>query len=88
MIQILAVVAEAERERMLVQTSDCHNDRFGRKPHTATASALVLIRQGQWFKAVAEKTGIVRATCFRLKKRTGGVRCFAGYIRSGMMALI
>lgn len=75
-IQILAAVAEAERERILERTNDgrvaamASGVRFGRKPHHATFSALDLIRQGQSLKVVAEKTGISRATYFRLKKRT------------------
>ncbi|EQA1624953.1 helix-turn-helix domain-containing protein [Enterobacter asburiae] len=43
--------------------------RSGRKPHHTTFSALDLIRQGQPLKVVTEKTGISRATYFRLKKR-------------------
>lgn len=74
-IQILAAVAEAERERILERTNDgraiamASGVRFGRKPHHATFSALDLIRQGQPLKVVTEKTGISRATYFRLKKR-------------------
>lgn len=43
--------------------------KFGRKPHSATVSALGLIRQEQSFKTVAEKTGISCATYFRLKRK-------------------
>jgi len=74
-IQILAAVAEAERERILERTNDgraiamASGVRFGRKSHHATFSALDLIRQGQSLKVVTEKTGISRATYFRLKKR-------------------
>ncbi|WP_208598150.1 recombinase family protein [Kosakonia oryziphila] len=74
-IQILAVVAEAERERILERTNDgrvvamASGVRFGRKPHPATASSLTLIQQGLSFKAVSEKTGISRPTYFRLKRR-------------------
>ncbi|MFA3777117.1 recombinase family protein [Yersinia sp. 1652 StPb PI] len=73
-IQILAAVAEAERERILERTNDgrvaamATGVRFGRKPHPATSSAQALIRQGLSFKAVQEKTGISRATYFRLKR--------------------
>lgn len=76
-IQILAAVAEAERERILERTNDgrvaamASGVKFGRKQHSATVPALELIQQGQSFKAVAEKTGISRATYFRLKKRSG-----------------
>ena len=74
-IQILAAVAEAGRERILERTNEgrvsamASGVRFGRKPHPATASALTLIRQGVSFKAVSEKTGISRSTYFRLKRR-------------------
>ncbi|MDQ9127703.1 recombinase family protein [Serratia fonticola] len=73
-IQILAAVAEAERERILERTNDgrvaamAAGVRFGRKPHPATPSALALIRQGFSSKTVQEKTGISRATYFRLKR--------------------
>lgn len=73
-IQILAAVAEAERERILERTNDgrvaamATGVRFGRKPHPATSSAQTLIRQGLSFKAVQEETGISRATYFRLKR--------------------
>lgn len=75
-IQILAAVAEAERERILERTNDgrvaamASGVRFDRKPHHATFLALDLIRRGQPLKMVAEKTGISRATYFRLKKPT------------------
>ncbi|MBG6246748.1 DNA invertase [Candidatus Symbiopectobacterium sp. 'North America'] len=74
-IQILAAVAEAERERILERTNDGRTTamasgvRFGRKPHRATAAALMQIRQGHSFKEVTEKTGISRATYYRLKKK-------------------
>jgi len=74
-IQILAAVAEAERERILERTNDgralamASGVLFGRKPHPATPLALTLIRQGVSFKAISEKTGISRPTYFRLKKR-------------------
>ena len=51
-IQILAAVAEAERERILERTNDgqvtamASGVRFGRKPHPATASALTLLNRG------------------------------------------
>jgi DNA invertase Pin-like site-specific DNA recombinase len=73
-IQILAAVAEAERERILERTNDGRNAamaagvRFGRKPHPGTTAALSLVQQGVPFKVVAEKTKISRATYFRLKK--------------------
>ncbi|MEL5515598.1 recombinase family protein [Serratia bockelmannii] len=70
-IQILAAVAEAERECILERTNDgraaamASGVRFGRKPHSATSSARTMIREGHTFKAVMEKTGISRATYFR-----------------------
>nr|WP_241574312.1 hypothetical protein [Rosenbergiella nectarea] len=51
-IQILAAVAEAEHERILERTNDgraaamASDVKFGRKSHSATVSALELIRQG------------------------------------------
>ncbi|WP_127958539.1 recombinase family protein [Serratia microhaemolytica] len=74
-IQILAAVAEAERERILERTNEGRiaamdsGVKFGRKPHPATATALSLIQQGLPFRTVAEKTGISRPTYFRLKRR-------------------
>ncbi|ECK6152962.1 recombinase family protein [Salmonella enterica] len=73
-IQILAAVAEAERERILERTNDgrlaamASGVKFGRKPHSKTKTAQFLIKQGESFKIVCEKTGISRATYFRLKK--------------------
>ncbi|ERT12239.1 recombinase family protein [Photorhabdus temperata] len=74
MIQILAAVAEAERERILERTNDGRvaamesGVKFGRKPHKKSAIAQELIRQNQPAKTVMERTGISRATYFRLKK--------------------
>ncbi|MDV5373203.1 recombinase family protein [Enterobacter hormaechei] len=73
-IQILAAVAEAERERILERTNEgrviamAAGVRFGRKPHHKSAAALELIRHETPIKLVMEKTGISRATYFRLKK--------------------
>lgn len=75
-IQILAAVAEAERERILERTNDGRiaakelGVKFGRRPHSKTTIAQTLIQHGEPFKIVAEKTGISRATYFRLKKKT------------------
>lgn len=73
-IQILAAVAEAERERILERTNEgrvaamAAGIRFGRKPHPLTSSVLSLIEQGDSVKSIQDKTGISRATYFRLKK--------------------
>ena len=75
-IQILAAVGEAERERILERTNDgriaamASGVKFGRKPHPKTTTAQFLIKQGESFKMIYEKTGISRATYFRLKKQT------------------
>ncbi|EDH2826658.1 recombinase family protein [Salmonella enterica] len=75
-IQILAAVAEAERERILERTNDGRiiakesGVKFGRKPHPQTKIAQSLIKQGEPFKMIVERTGISRATYFRLKKQT------------------
>ncbi|WP_282808405.1 recombinase family protein [Hafnia alvei] len=74
-IQILAAVAEAERERILERTNEgrliamASGVKFGRKPHLKTDSAMALIDQKQPARVVMEKTGISRATYFRLKKK-------------------
>lgn len=74
-IQILAAVAEAERERILERTNEgrvaamSSGVKFGRKLHSGTSSALYLIEQGESLNNVISKTGISRATFFRLKKR-------------------
>lgn len=71
-IQILAAVAE--RERILERTNDgrvaamAAGVRFGRKPHQKSDAARTLIHQKQPANTVMEKTGISRATYFRLKK--------------------
>lgn len=78
-IQILAAVAEAERERILERTNDGRTAamaagvKFGRKPHQKSALARELIQQNTPFKIVMEKTGISRATYFRLKSLEGNV---------------
>lgn len=71
-IQILAAVAEAERER----TNDgrlvamAAGVKFGRKPHQKSAIVRELISQNVPVKLAIEKTGISRATYFRIKKLT------------------
>ncbi len=73
-IQILAAVAEAERERILERTNDgrviamAAGVKFGRKPHRKSVIALQFIRQKMTAEAVMNKTGISRATYYRLKK--------------------
>ena len=75
-IQILAAVAEAERERILERTNEgriaamASGVKFGRKPHSQSAMVRELIAQDAPEKTVLEKTGISRATFYRLKKRT------------------
>ena len=75
-IQILAAVAEAERERILERTNDgriaamAAGVKFGRKPHKKSEIARELIHQNQSVSFVMERTGISRATYFRLKKHT------------------
>ncbi|WP_250275774.1 recombinase family protein [Escherichia coli] len=73
-IQILAAVAEAERERILERTNGgriaalAAGVKFGRKKHPRTPTALELISQGESLSSVTEKTGISRSTYFRLKR--------------------
>ena len=73
-IQILAAVAEAERERILERTNDgrivamASGVKFGRKPHSKAALVRQLINQKLSEKIILEKTGVSRATYFRLKK--------------------
>jgi DNA invertase Pin-like site-specific DNA recombinase len=73
--QILAAVAEAERERILERTNDgriaalAAGVKFGRKKHPRTPTALELISQGESLSSVTEKTGISRSTYFRLKEQ-------------------
>ena len=75
-IQILAAVAEAERERILERTNDGRQAamikgvKFGRKPHRKAELANELINKDVQVKEVMEKTGISRATYFRLKRKT------------------
>lgn len=73
-IQILAAVAEAERERILERTNEGRiaaktaGVKFGRKLHQSTEDASKLISQNHTMDVVMENTGISRATYFRLKK--------------------
>ncbi|MDA5496268.1 resolvase [Yersinia aleksiciae] len=73
-IQILAAVAEAERERILERTNDGRivamelGVKFGRKPHSKSAFFWQLINQNQSEKIALEITRASRATYFRLKK--------------------
>jgi DNA invertase Pin-like site-specific DNA recombinase len=75
MVQILAAVAEAERERILERTNEGRQFakesgvKFGRKPHKSTTQAQNMIIQEASMKDIIERTGISRATYFRLKKR-------------------
>jgi len=75
-IQILSAVAEAERERILERTNDGRQAamaagiKFGRKPHKNSDLAKKLISQNVSVKEVITKSGISRATYFRLKKST------------------
>ncbi|AWR85248.1 TPA: recombinase family protein [Escherichia coli] len=72
-IQILAVVAEAEREHILERTNDGRlvamvaGVKFGRKPHQKSAMIREFISQSATVKLIIEKTGISRATYFRIK---------------------
>jgi len=74
-IQILAAVAEAERERILERTNDGRQAamaagiRFGRKPHKGAKLAKILIDQGVPSHEVMERSGVSRATYFRLKQK-------------------
>ncbi|MBK5145576.1 recombinase family protein [Budviciaceae bacterium BWR-B9] len=73
-IQILAAVAEAERERILERTNEgrvaamASGVKFGRKQHPSTSLAITLIQQGEPLQTVISKTKISRATYFRLKR--------------------
>ncbi|MCW7552657.1 recombinase family protein [Endozoicomonas gorgoniicola] len=73
-IQILAAVAEAERERILERTNEGRlaakesGVKFGRKPHKSTDQAKAMISEGVPMKDVMERAGVSRATYFRLKK--------------------
>lgn len=73
-IQILAAVAEAERERILERTNDgrqaamASGVKFGRKIHKGTELAKSLIARKISMEDVIDKTGVSRSTYFRLKK--------------------
>ena len=73
-IQILASVAEAERERILELTNEgreaalANGVQFGRKPHKNTELAKQLIASDNAMNIVISKSGISRSTYFRLKK--------------------
>lgn len=73
-IQILAAVAEAERERILERTNEGRlaakksGVKFGRKPHKSRDQAKAMINEGVSIRDVMERTGVSKATYFRLKK--------------------
>ena len=73
-IQILAAVAEAERERILERTNDGRQAameagvKFGRKLHKGRELAQSMINQDFSLREIMEKTEISRATYFRLKR--------------------
>ncbi|MCA6914395.1 MULTISPECIES: hypothetical protein [Enterobacterales] len=72
-IQLLAAIAEAERERRVERTNNgkvvamAAGVKFGRKPHQSSGMALELIHFDILIKVMMGKTGISRATYFRLK---------------------
>ncbi|WP_413733408.1 resolvase [Sodalis sp. RH21] len=72
-MQILAAVAE--REHILERTNDgrlvamAAGVKFGRKPRLESDGAMTLIHQQQPARLVMEKTGISRATYFRLNRK-------------------
>lgn len=72
-IQILATVAEAKRERILERTNGgrltakASGVKFGKKPHKGTGQAKITIRQDVPMRDVMERTGGSGATYFRLK---------------------
>lgn len=76
LIQILAAVAEAERERILERTNEgriaamASGVKFGRKQHRQSDMVRELITQDAPEKTILEKTGVSRATFYRLKKMT------------------
>jgi len=67
---------EGTRERILERTNDGRKTamikgvKFGRKPHKKAELANELINKDVQVKEVMEKTGISRATYFRLKRKT------------------
>ncbi|MBR9867554.1 MAG: recombinase family protein [Oceanospirillales bacterium] len=73
-VTILSAVAQAERERILERTNEGRiaameaGIQFGRKPHKNRQKALKLICDSEPMAEVISKTGISRATYFRLKK--------------------
>jgi DNA invertase Pin-like site-specific DNA recombinase len=73
-IQILAAVSEAERERILERTNDGRKAameagvQFGRKIHKSTELAKTMIADKAKMKEVMSEAGISRATYFRIKK--------------------
>jgi DNA invertase Pin-like site-specific DNA recombinase len=75
-IQILAAVAEAERERILERTNDgriaamAAGVKFGRKPHQKSALARELIQQNTPVKIVMKKNQYFSCNIFQNKKLT------------------
>ncbi|WP_415911925.1 recombinase family protein [Neptuniibacter sp. QD37_11] len=73
-VTILSAVAQAERERILERTNEGRAEalaagvKFGRKPHKGTDKAIEMINRDKPIKDVLERTGISRATYYRLKR--------------------
>ncbi len=73
-ITILSAVAQAERERILERTNEGRlaakeaGIQFGRKPHKGKDRAIQMIKDGIVMSEVLVKSGISRATYFRVKK--------------------
>ncbi|MFH5031371.1 hypothetical protein ACHHZ2_24765, partial [Citrobacter freundii complex sp. 2024EL-00237] len=69
-------ICNSARERILERTNDGRKTamikgvKFGRKPHKKAELANELINKDVQVKEVMEKTGISRATYFRLKRKT------------------
>jgi len=69
------LLTRAERERILERTNDGRQAamgagvKFGRMLHKGTDLAKKLINQGMASKDVIEKSGVSRATYFRVKKK-------------------
>lgn len=73
-VQILAVVAEAERARIMERTNEGRKAAiergiaFGRKPHKKRKDVIKMIKEREGATKISKETGVPISTVYRIKK--------------------